>query len=260
MDKNDGHGQFFRLINDENLNFLDSAFIVTNQLYGKIEESIARKSQYFGAFLDDYLPVQNTSNENIPISSYYSSCKNYFGSKSYERLNNISQRQRCPMILPENSDPHTVKGTPQEQWIDDLAYQFALTIKSKNYQLKSELQKYKIKITYNIILIQIELILIQKLSFVRNYDWQWKRREEKGHGKFNYKNSYPKNKFSACYKLFRIRNLLINKHKNHCSVIKMWHIICHILYVRTNLYIKCFISTKICIRMCLILVIIQYHI
>ena len=164
------------------------------------------------------------------------------------------------MILPENSDPHTVKGTPQEQWIDDLAYQFALTIKSKNYQLKSELQKYKIKITYNIILNQIELILIQKLSFVRNYDWQWKRREEKGHGKFNYKNSYPKNKFSACYKLFRIRNLLINKHKNHCSVIKMWHIICHILYVRTNLYIKCFISTKICIRMCLILVIIQYHI
>ena len=172
LDKHDGHDQFFRLINDENLDFLDSAFIVTNQLYGKIEESIARKSQYFGAFLDDFRPVQNTSNENKIISPYYSSCINYFGSKSYERLNNISQRRQCPMILPENSDPHTVKSSPQEQWIDDLAYQFSLTIKSKIYQIKSELQKYKIKITYNIILIQIEHILIQKLSFVRSYDWQ----------------------------------------------------------------------------------------
>ena len=73
-----------------------------------------------------------------------------------------------------------------------------------------------------IILIQIKHILIQKLSYVRNYDLQWKRPEGKDHEKFDYKNSYPKNKFSACYKLFRIRNLLINKHKNHCSVIKTY--------------------------------------
>merc|ERR1712227_748929 len=143
LDKNDGHDQFFRLINDENLDFLDSAFIVTNQLYGKIGASIARKSQYFGAFLGDFRPVQNTSNENKIISPYYSSCRNYFGRKSYERLNNISQRRQCPMILPENSDPHTVKSSPQEQWIDDLAYQFSLTNKAYSdpkAQLRSQLR------------------------------------------------------------------------------------------------------------------------
>ena len=36
------------------------------------------------------------------------------------------------MILPEGADPHTVQGTPQEQWIVDIAVQFAITIKTKN--------------------------------------------------------------------------------------------------------------------------------
>ena len=131
MDKSGGHDQFFSLLNDANLDFLDSAYLVTNQNRNKIEESIARKAQYFRAFLDESLPLRNTGNENTPVSPSQSSCKNYYG-KSYGNFNDIKQRRECPMILPEGADPHTVQGTPQEQWIVDIAVEFATTIKAKN--------------------------------------------------------------------------------------------------------------------------------
>ena len=131
MHRSGGHDQFFSLLNDANLDFLDSAYLVTNQMYGKIEESIARKAQYFRAFLDESLPLRNIGNENTPVSLSQSSCKNYYG-KSYGTFNDIKQRRECPMILPEEADPHTVLGTPQEQWIVDIAVQFAITIKTKN--------------------------------------------------------------------------------------------------------------------------------
>ena len=131
LDKSGGHDQFFSLLNDPNLDFLDSAYLVTNQMYGKIEESIAKKGQYFRAFLDESLPLRNTRNENTPVSPSQSSCKNYYG-KSYGNFNDIKQRRECPMILPEGADPHTVLGTPNEQWITDIAVQFAITIKTKN--------------------------------------------------------------------------------------------------------------------------------
>ena len=133
MDKSGGHDQFFSLLNDANLDFLDSAYLVTNQMYGKIEESIAKKAQYFRAFLDESLPLRNTGNEYTPVSPSQSSCKNYYGkSDGKSNFNDIKQRRECPMILPEGADPHTVQGTPQEQWIVDIAVQFAITIKTKN--------------------------------------------------------------------------------------------------------------------------------